>query len=219
MALLVQHHTIVTILAHCLVLLILIYLHGVELYLVLDLILHVAEIVLTQKWEQGVLIADFALVVDFFWFHQEAGYQFGSVVWIVVVVHFCVFGLQPFWFEIIGGGVGRVVWAVGATCLGGIAFFDAEVILIVIIITSSFSSAAVDILQSQVQPICVWCRFGTLKLFFKYFIIIVIVIHVLVLSREHHGVLDVPTFGSSERQAIICCQSTFHLVIYNNRFW
>lgn len=89
--------------------------------------------------------------------------------------------------------------AVGAACLGGAAFFDAEIILIVIFITSSLSSAVVDVLQSQVQPICVWCRLSTLKLFFKYFIIIVIVIHVLVLSGEHHGVLDVAAFGSSER--------------------
>ena len=98
-----------------------------------------------------------------------------------------------------------MVGAVGATCFGGAAFFGAEIILIVIIISSPFGSAVVDVLQGQVQPICVWCRFGTLKLFFKYFIVVVIVIHVLVLSGEHHGVLDVATFGSGERQTIICC--------------
>ena len=63
LVLFVQHNAIVTVLADCLMFLILVYLHRVELYFVLNLVFHVAEIILTQKREQGVLIANFALVL------------------------------------------------------------------------------------------------------------------------------------------------------------
>ena len=70
LVLFVQHNTIVTVLADCLMFLILVYLHRVKLYFVLNLILHVAEIVLTQKREQGIVIANFALAFHFSGFHQ-----------------------------------------------------------------------------------------------------------------------------------------------------
>ena len=70
LVLLAQHHTIVAVLAHCLMLLIFINLHRIKLYFVLNLVFHVAEIVLTQKREQGILIANFALVLHFFGFHE-----------------------------------------------------------------------------------------------------------------------------------------------------